>query len=59
MFYVVYCRTAHERAHQHSDDWLQMRKWPWERANNNNGNDDDNDEELGHYSNKELYHKYK
>ena len=55
--YVV-CRTAHERAHLHADERMNKLKWPWERA----GAVEDVgevDEDERHYSNKELYEKFK
>ncbi|XP_069133406.1 doublecortin domain-containing protein 1-like [Argopecten irradians] len=52
-------QTAHEIAHERSEQRLNQLKWPWERlVNVDNGNLDD-DPEANKYTDREMYERYK
>lgn len=55
----VFCRTAHERAHEHAEQRLNNLKWPWERLVNVNNSMDAGDTEAYKYTDKEMYERYK
>ena len=50
--------TAHERAHEKSEQRLNQLKWPWERLVNVN-NSFDNDPEANKFTDREMYEKFK
>ncbi|XP_060074536.1 doublecortin domain-containing protein 1-like [Ylistrum balloti] len=52
-------QSAHEIAHERSEQRLNQLKWPWERlVNVDNGNLDD-DPEANKYTDREMYERYK
>ena len=58
---IVSClvfRTAHELSHERSDERRERLKWPWERIINKDiDSEPDSDEQ--HFSNKEMYRKFR
>ena len=51
-------RTAHDRSHQNANDRMEKLKWPWERIINRSIEDEADPDEQ-HFSNKEMYRKFK
>ncbi len=51
------CRSCRERALVRAEERLNARKWPWERTGD--ANEVEEVEDAQHYSNKELYHKFR
>ena len=44
-------------AHKRADERLNNKKWPWQREGDNP--DEEEDSEAEHYTNKELFHKFR
>ncbi len=46
----------HEMSHARADERLNRKKWPWQREGAAEPGDDGDEQ---HYSNKQLYHKFR
>ena len=57
MVYFAILRSHHEMSHKKAEERLNNRKWPWQREGG--GAEEEDDPEAQHYSNKELYHRFR